>query len=422
MSDSHQILVNVGPSSSSCRYHHSYIDPGVTGFAIRTVPPNYCFLKCSPSFSSGLPTKHHSSDDSDASLGPNSHSRLSCQGQGQNAPRGARPLIVKTESNIGSSFDEETPESEDVAFTEVIGTVMHQAKITQAPQQTEQCKMCMYFNNKPRSFHGKHELRRHADRHNSAIRGVQLCYERELCANFGPERAFSEAHGSKSGFASRLKELSTERDQTNDNQRQDCAHHSSEVQATGWNHDTSHGPQSPPPSIGPDDDDDDDSFGFRRAIRMDIDGNTGDFSTQSRPRERRWSNGLECRVQRSRGAWTIDSVVLSEWRSVITRICGQHSGAREQEGAGVASARHIHYGANYNAVAHSPEVHSSRYRNKCGDDDKESEGRGGIGEGGNKPSIDVLIYFHSICGETRSLRRECVALSPLVGLSSVLLS
>ena len=177
--DSMQSMQNTSqcdlPASSYSTDYDSFSIP-VYPHANQSFPDGLSYQE-SLSFPSSLPMKHSSSQDSDASSAPNSHSRMSRRVHEQNAHGKARPLAPKTEPNDGSSSDEEHLHPKYVEFTEADGTIRKKAEITRQPTKPQQRKTthCTFCNEQPMGFHGDHELRRHIERHHSTIRKVWIC-------------------------------------------------------------------------------------------------------------------------------------------------------------------------------------------------------------------------------------------------------
>jgi len=85
--------------------------------------------------------------------------------------------------------------------------------------------------------------------------------------------------------------------------------------------DIKHELQPPPLSMNPDDDDDDDSFGFCRALcrgKYQQNDDRSDWTSIQK-----FPENLPCHRHRCHARLSIDHHVLSEWRSMITRVCDQ---------------------------------------------------------------------------------------------------
>ena len=94
---------------------------------------------------------------------------------------------------------------------------------------------------------------------------------------------------------------------------------------------TAHKPQPSPAKMSPDDDDDDESYGFRSASTRHINCHTGTGSGQPGAWKAEIKQQKNQREQENQNRLGVYHLVLSEWRSVIARICGNYSGVIEQE-------------------------------------------------------------------------------------------
>ena len=94
---------------------------------------------------------------------------------------------------------------------------------------------------------------------------------------------------------------------------------------------TAHKPQPSPAKMSPDDDDDDESYGFRSASTRHFNCHPGIGSSQPDAWKAEIKKQDNQREQENQNRLGVYHLVLSEWRSVIARICGNYSGVIEQE-------------------------------------------------------------------------------------------
>jgi hypothetical protein len=133
---------------------------------------------------------YESNASSSSSASQGSQTRFPRRVQEQNAQSKARPLAPKMESHEDSS-SAKAKMPKIVEITADDGTVSHKAEIPRTTRQQTQRKttFCTLCNFHPSGFHGDHELRRHVERHHTAVRKVWIC--KENTTNNGPRPAVS---------------------------------------------------------------------------------------------------------------------------------------------------------------------------------------------------------------------------------------